>query len=571
VAGDYDVVVMGGGLAGLTLALQVMRRRPSTRLLVADRASHPVAEAAHKVGEATVENSAHYFASVLGLKDLLDQTQLRKMGLRFWPTEDPKPPLSERLEAGPSEFLTRHTYQLDRGRFENSLGLLVEEAGAEFLDGWRVAGFSLGSPTHAVTLARGEERREVTAPWIVDASGRRGLIKNALDLRRDVGHDCNAAWFRLGETIAMDDLIGEEDPPASPARARAWRDRVPNGQRWRATNHLMGRGYWAWLIPLSSGSISVGLVCDPRYVPLEELRDFDSLLAWFHRNEPELARAVERRRDSLQDYRWLKHFSHGCERCFSPDRWALTGEAGVFLDPLYSPGSDFIGLANTYITELVTRSLDGEDVGELAERSNRAYLDAFANALGNWEGQYGLMGNPQVWAAKAVWDTISYFAALNPPFVNGRLADCDFMDSIRPTWDRFQRLNHRVQAFFREWDERLPARNTAGFVDMASAVFRDYNAALSEPCDGEDLRRRIEANVAFLEDVARAMMAGAAGQIGLVVEAATVAPADFRLEDPRAAAAEPVADPEALARAAAAISHIWQEQPVASPSAGTAG
>jgi flavin-dependent dehydrogenase len=560
-ADQYDVVIMGGGLAGLTLSLQLLQRRPATRLLVADRATHPVPEAAHKVGEATVESSAHYFASVLGLRELLERTQLRKMGLRFWPTVDPKPPLSERPEAGPSDFLSRRTYQLDRGIFENSLGRLVEERGGEFRSGWRVQGFSLGSP-HEVTLARGEERREVSAPWVVDASGRRGLIKNELDLRQEVGHDCNAAWFRLAETIGMDDLIEEEEPPPSAERAAAWRARVPNGQRWRATNHLMGRGYWAWLIPLSSGSISVGLVCDPRYVPLEEMRDFDSLLDWFRRNEPELARAVERRRDSLQDYRWLKHFSHGCKRCFSPDRWALTGEAGVFLDPLYSPGSDFIGLANTYITDLVVRDLEGEEVGELAERCNSAYLGAFENALGNWEGQYGLMGNPQVWIAKAVWDTIAYFAAVNPPFINGRLADCDFMDSVAPTWERFQRLNHRLQELFREWDELLPARNASAYVDMASPVFRELNAALSEPCDGDDLRRRLDENVSFLENVARAMAAGAAAQVGSPVDAGELDPSSFRLSDPDGGRAAAAADPAALARASEAISHVWLPQPV---------
>jgi flavin-dependent dehydrogenase len=561
-ADEYDVVVMGGGLAGLTLSLQILQRRPATRLLVADRTSHPVPEAAHKVGEATVESSAHYFAEVLGLRDLLEETQLRKMGLRFWPTVDPKPPLSERPEAGPSDFLSRRTYQLDRGIFENSLGRLATERGAEFLSGWRVESFALGAP-HTVTLAHEDERREVSAPWVVDASGRRGLIKNELGLRKDVGHDCNAAWFRLGETIGMDDLIEEEDPPPSPEAAAAWRARVPNGQRWRATNHLMGRGYWAWLIPLSSGSISVGLVCDPAYVPLEEIRRFDDLLDWFARNEPELARAVERRRESLQDFRFLKHFSHGCERCFSPDRWALTGEAGVFLDPLYSPGSDFIGLANTYITELVTRDLDGEDVAELAERSNRAYLDAFEGALGNWEGQYGLMGNPQVWIAKAVWDTIAYFAALNPPFINGRLADPDFMDSVAPTWGRFQHLNHRVQEFFREWDERLPARNVPAYVDMASAVFRDLNAALSEPCDGDALRARLAENVAFLEDLARVLFAGAAAQVDVAVDAAEIDPASFRLAAPDVGRSAPgEVDAAGLARAREAIAHIWLPQPV---------
>ena len=58
----------------------------------------------------------------------------------------------------------------------------------------------------------------------------------------------------------------------------------------------------------------------------------------------------------------LQHFAHGCARVFSPDRWAMTGEAGVFTDPFYSPGSDFIAMGNDFITDLITRDLRGEDI-----------------------------------------------------------------------------------------------------------------------------------------------------------------------------------------------------------------
>jgi serine/threonine protein kinase len=45
-----DVVVMGGGLAGLTLALQLRQRLPALEIVVLERLRHPVTEAAHKVG-----------------------------------------------------------------------------------------------------------------------------------------------------------------------------------------------------------------------------------------------------------------------------------------------------------------------------------------------------------------------------------------------------------------------------------------------------------------------------------------------------------------------------------------
>ena len=48
---------------------------------------------------------------------------------------------------------------------------------------------------------------------------------------------------------------------------------------------------------------------------------------------------------------------------YSPDRWALIGEAGLFTDPFYSPGSDFIAMGNDYVVDLVRRERNGDDVG----------------------------------------------------------------------------------------------------------------------------------------------------------------------------------------------------------------
>ncbi len=38
-------------------------------------------------------------------------------------------------------------------------------------------------------------------------------------------------------------------------------------ERWLSTNHLCGPGYWVWLIPLASGSHSVGIVADEKHAP----------------------------------------------------------------------------------------------------------------------------------------------------------------------------------------------------------------------------------------------------------------------------------------------------------------
>ena len=67
-ASRHDVVITGGGLAGLTLALQLKQSFADLDVLVLERRVHPVPIAAHKVGESTVEIGANYLARVLGLK-----------------------------------------------------------------------------------------------------------------------------------------------------------------------------------------------------------------------------------------------------------------------------------------------------------------------------------------------------------------------------------------------------------------------------------------------------------------------------------------------------------------------
>ena len=81
---QYDVAILGGGMAGLTLALQLKKVRPSIRFLVIEKQKHPVPEAAHKVGESTVEIAAHYLRDILGLEEHLHTQHVRKFGLRMF-------------------------------------------------------------------------------------------------------------------------------------------------------------------------------------------------------------------------------------------------------------------------------------------------------------------------------------------------------------------------------------------------------------------------------------------------------------------------------------------------------
>ena len=76
----YDVAILGGGLAGLTLAIQLKRRRPETSVAVLEKREGPAPLAAFKVGESTVPSGAHYFASVVGMEDHLKEVHLASAG-----------------------------------------------------------------------------------------------------------------------------------------------------------------------------------------------------------------------------------------------------------------------------------------------------------------------------------------------------------------------------------------------------------------------------------------------------------------------------------------------------------
>ena len=492
-AQDCDVAIVGGGLAGLSLALQLKGRDPSIDVVVLERNRHPVPEAAFKVGESMVEIGAHYFADVLGLREHLERDQVRKFGFRFF-FSDGRDDLADCVEIGVSRLLPTPSWQIDRGRFENFLGERARALGVRFLDGTvvrKVAPGAGGAP-HVVDHAGGS----LAARWLVDASGRAGVLKRALGLAEANDHDAHAAWWRV-EGIVDVDAWGDAE----------WRARCSPPERWRSTNHLCGPGYWFWLIPLSSGAHS-----------LDTIDTLDKAMAWLRRHQPRVARALDEGGHAAMDFRYLRHFSHGCTQVFSGDRWASTGEAGVFLDPFYSPGSDFIAIANTYICELVARDRAGRDVAPYAALFQQMYFAFYANTLSLYRGQYALFGDPQVLTCKVLWDYTFYWSLLAPLFIGGRIADVAMMARLRDTARRAEALNAAMQPLLREWGDRNAARGVEpsprhpgmGAPPMLDqhdvGWFHEMNRALRDVLDDDAFAARIQANVAGMDALAAELL-----------------------------------------------------------------
>ncbi|MER7756987.1 NAD(P)/FAD-dependent oxidoreductase [Kitasatospora sp. NPDC097643] len=499
-----DVAVIGGGPAGLTLALHLHAQRPGTRIVVLEREGHPVPEAAHKVGESTVEIAGYYLREVLGLGHHLRSEQLNKYGLRVFFSRDGNADITRRVELGHSVRPPGAvgTYQLDRGRLENALGRELTTRGGEFRSGTKVEEVDLRpGEEHHLLRTRTEDGATglIRARWVVDATGRTSLLKRRLGLARKVGHRANAVWFRVGCPIDVD--TWSDDPQ--------WHARIEEGRRELSTNHLMGRGYWVWLIRLASGSTSVGIVTDPDLHPFERLNRFDRALEWLEEHEPQCAGVVRRHRDELQDFRVMKDYAYGCEQVFSADRWCLAGEAGVFLDPLYSPGLDLISIGNGLITDLIAHALDGEDVAELAAIHNQVFLLIADGWLSIYENQYALMGNARIMLAKVIWDTAVYWAVPGLLYFHDALRHLIDRPDMVTGLARFSALSRDVQRFYREWDaaDEEP-RDPAPFVrfydfDFMSRLHIGMTAGLKD----EDLGEQFTANVRFIEHLSGQLVA----------------------------------------------------------------
>lgn len=491
---DHDVTIVGGGTAALTLALEIRTARPATRVQVIEPNTHPIPEVTHTVGESTVEVSAHYLRDRIGLADHLSTAQIRKMGLRMFFSNNGNTDIARRMELGGSSFVPQVTYQIDRGRLENELYERCRAAGIDLICG-RVRSVALGADgsAHTISYQSGDTVIETTTRWVVDASGRNRLLPRQLDLRKSNGHHCNAAWLRVATEIDVNRWSDDA----------GFHSRLVEGDRAMSTNHLMGEGYWVWLIRLASGATSVGIVADPAFHPFDGFNRLEKAMVWLRQHEPQCADVLEQHRDEIQDFRVMKKYSHGVTKMYDgAARWCLTGDAGVFLDPLYSSGLDLVAIGNGLITDMIIRELDGEDVVARSQISDTLFRSLTDMWLAIYQDQYLLMGVPAVMTAKVVWDVAFYWGFIGLLYRNNRFVriadDPEFVPYLQGLID----LSNRIQRFFREWASVETGVATAPFVDLYAPLnfMVTLHVAMIDPSPAFD--EQFDANAALLRQLA---------------------------------------------------------------------
>jgi len=505
---DFDVAILGGGLAGLTAALQLQQERPRTRIVVVEKQTLPHPETAFKVGESIAEVAAYYLKEVLGFDEYLREHHLAKMGLRFFCSSNGNDDITRRVEYGLIRKSPLANYHLDRGRLENMLSGVVAERGMELLDGAPVSHVELASDRHTITVGRGGAARSFTARWLIDATGRAGVLRRKLGLGTGAPIDVNACWFRAPNRLHIDAF---SDNPA-------WREQCPVGRRWTSTNSFVGEGYWVWVINLASGAVSVGVVADPKYHPFERIRRYPAVLEWLREHEPLIAAGLPESEDELLDFRKVKQYSYGCKRVYSTERWCLTGEAALFLDPLYSTGNDFTAIGNTLLTDVIRRELDGEPEAEVVGRLrdfNRSFVRLFAAMMPAFPGQLAVFRDPQATGTKVIWDNAGYFMIPLNLFAKGAITDMPFVRSLSDWLGVTYPINSFMQQCFNEWASPDWDARSAG-VPVASDLLLEnlFRSPLTD-MNREELAEHIRMSIRRLHTLSRDMvtrMSQAAGR-----------------------------------------------------------
>ena len=498
----YDVIIPGGGLAGLCLSVQLKRAKPDISILILESMDTVAPTAAHKVGESTVELATHYMREVLDLKGYLEEHELPKQGLRFFFPTKTKQDISERVEFGPHNRLKVPSHQLDRGTLENYLMKHTQTLGTEIIMGARAKAVEFGPETHTVTYGKDGADVTVTAKWVADATGRGSLLKRKMKFQKEMDHAVNAAWWRLRGEIDINDWSENKE----------WVNYLEPKIRYLATVHFMDKGYWLWVIPLGSHNTSIGIVADPAIHPFETYNTYEKALTWMEKNEPLAYRMLKPlgEGDGLMDFRILKHFAHDSGRLYSADRWGVTGEAGAFLDPLYSPGSDFIAMNNTWLSDLILRNLDGEDItirASIYEEAHKAHLE---NWVPIYQNKYPLMGSAQIMIFNICWDWAIYWGVpcllfTNKGFTNLKVAKELFAadDSLGR---QFGRLNKIMQDLFRAWLPYETELFSNIYVDCFDVeCVRHLQLDMEIQYEPKQLVEKIKMNIELLEKVAAQM------------------------------------------------------------------
>ncbi len=399
---DYDVIIIGGAFSGAASGVLLKRDLPNLRVLIIERAE----AFDRKVGESTSEVGGCFLTRVLHLGSYLSAHHYQKHGLRMWFCNSPDDAVEDCTELGPKFQSRLPTFQLDRALLDEKILSDATELGCELLRPATLRSFELaeGAQAHRVTVAKaGGETMTYSAKWIIDASGKAALFAKKLGFHRPLGdeHPTSSIWCRFRKVNTLDSAKTRTDHPKLMMNVR--------GLRATATNHLMGHGWWVWLIPLANGDYSVGIVWDRTAFTLPEGPSLLERLRSHILQHP-IGRLMFADAEPIEDdtfyYKGLPYYTEQ----MAGNRWAMVGDAAGFIDPLYSQGLDYCGHTVFAVTQMIRKAEMGEDVSPTIDYLKQAYKRSYRLWFESlYKGKYEYMGDAELTRISFIMDLGTYF------------------------------------------------------------------------------------------------------------------------------------------------------------------
>src|SRR5438046_5130274 len=222
--------------------------------------------------------------------------------------------------------------------------------------------------------------------------------------RQNEEHPINAVWARFGDVKKWDSYEWRERFPE-------YANRVHTSREW-ATNHLFGRGWWVWIIPLQGGDVSAGIVYDNRIFKLPEGPSLGQRLHAHILSNPVGREIFSQARVIEGDVHALSMLPYHSEKVCDQG-WATVGDAAGFIDPLYSPGLDFCSYTSHVVADLLARSVSGEDVSSLVDYYNKQYPLMYRGWFESlYKDKYFYLGEADLMSAALLLDVSSYYVGL---------------------------------------------------------------------------------------------------------------------------------------------------------------
>ncbi len=350
-----DVLIIGAGPAGAVAA--GLLRKQGRRVLVLEREQFP----RFSIGESLLPQSMEYIEAAGMLRDVVEAGFQYKNGAAFaWGDRYTAFDFRDKFSDG---WAT--TYQVQRATFDKVLADAAARMGAQIRYRHEVTAIDLDGDRPRVCARDADGNAiEVEARFVLDASGFGRTLSRLLDLETPSNFPVRGAIFTH---------VADHIPTDGPF------DR----QKIRVTVHPRRPDVWFWTIPFSNGRCSLGIVAE------------QSFLAQYEGSETERLRAILAEAPTLgallKDAVWdtparqIVGYSANVKSLWGKG-FALLGNAGEFLDPVFSSGVTIAFKSASLASQCLAREFAGETVDWQADYAVplKAGVDTFRAFVDAW-------------------------------------------------------------------------------------------------------------------------------------------------------------------------------------------